>query len=158
MWVELLFEGYAEWYTDCEGLGLHRRVKFGVAFGIRDGLGTLRGLWFELCVGWLGPQEARVRARPPSQSPENQSVCCNVSTDFEDEIVIKNTFLQVVRKEPSRPRAEWVPSWCRPKCINECVVEVPVPHFREETEEVMYRVTVVKSVDDGEAWPPEFAN
>ena len=32
------------------------------------------------------------------QSSENQSACCNVSTDFEEEIVISNTFLQVVRK------------------------------------------------------------
>ena len=40
-----------------------------------------------------------------SQLPEDQSVCCNVSTDFEEEIVIKNTFLQVVRREPGRSRA-----------------------------------------------------
>ena len=32
-----------------------------------------------------------------------------------------------------------------------------MPHFREETGEVMNRVTVVRSVDDVEAWPPEFA-
>ena len=36
----------------------------GVVCGIRDGLGTLRELWFELCVGWLGPRRGRVRARP----------------------------------------------------------------------------------------------
>ena len=36
-----------------------------------------------------------------SQSPENQSVCCNVSTD-EVERVIKNTFLQVVRSPVDR--------------------------------------------------------
>ena len=33
------------------------------------------------------------------QSPEDQGEICNVSTDFEEEIVIKNTFPQVVRKE-----------------------------------------------------------
>ena len=71
-----------------------------------------------------------------SQSPEDQSVCCNVSADFEEETVIKNTFLQVFRREPGRPRACSLP-WCwRPECINEIFVEVPV-HFREEQEEVM---------------------
>ena len=66
----------------------------------------------------------------------NQSACCNVSNDFEEETIIKNTFLQVVRREQSRPRACSVP-WCwRPECINESFVEVPVP-FRERKEEVM---------------------
>ena len=52
---------------------------------------------------------------------------------YEEEIVSNNTSLQVVRTEPGRPRADSVPSWWRPECIIECVVEVQVPHFREET-------------------------
>ena len=73
------------------------------------------------------------------------------------------TLLQAVRREPRRPRADSVPSWWRPGCINEPVVEVPVPHFREETGELTNRdqllnvpvaSTGVKSLDDGEAWPP----
>ena len=59
-----------------------------------------------------------------SKSPEDQSVCCNVSTDFEEEIVIKNTFLQVVKREPGRPRACSVPLCWRP---------VPVHQMFEET-------------------------
>ena len=38
-----------------------------------------------------------------------------------------------------------------------CVVEVVVPLFAKRRGEVMNRVTVVKSVGDSEAWPPEFA-
>ena len=81
---------------------------------------------------------------------------------YQVEIVCKNIFLQAVRREPCGS----VPSWWRPGCINECVVEVPVPLLREETEELTNRdqlldvpvaSTGVKSVDDGEAWPPEFA-
>ena len=60
----------------------------------------------------------------------------------------------MARKIPGKPCADSVPSWWRSACIDECVVEVPVPHFHEETGEVMNRdqlldpSTVVKSVDD----------
>ena len=56
-----------------------------------------------------------------SQLPEDQGEG--------EEIVIKNTFPQVVRKQPSRPRAHLVPSLWKPECANESIVEVPVPHF-----------------------------
>ena len=46
---------------------------------------------------------------------------------------------EAVRREPGRPRADSVPSWWRPGCIKECVVEVPVLPFREETGELTNR-------------------
>ena len=61
----------------------------------------------------------------------------SASSALEEETVSKNTFLQVIRKVAGRPRADSVPSWWRSECINESVVEVPVPHFCDGTEEVM---------------------
>ena len=66
----------------------------------------------------------------------------SVSSAHEEEIVSKNTFLQVVKKVRGRPRASSVSSWWRLECINESVVEVRVPR-REETEEVMRRLVEV---------------
>ena len=87
----------------------------GVVCEIRDGLGALGDLWFELCVGWLGPRRGRVRAHPVGCWNRDISLLhsrqrTSVSTDLEEDIVIKNTFLEVVRKEPGRPRADSVPS------------------------------------------------
>ena len=48
----------------------------------------------------------------------------------------KHLFLQVVRKELGRPRADSAPSIWKREHVNECTVEVPVPLFREETVEV----------------------
>ena len=58
VWVELLFEGYEEWHKNFED-GVCVPIfddstgewEISSGSGIRDGLGTLRELWNELCVG-----------------------------------------------------------------------------------------------------------
>ena len=142
IWVELLFEGHDERYNDCEDwvcvpIFDGRTGEWEICSGscVKPEMVLVRcGNCGSVCVLDGLAQEAGVETFiSASQSPENQSVCCNLFTDFEEEIAIKNTFFSRGQKG-ARQTACMLGT--EVLCINESFVEVPVP-FREEKEEVM---------------------
>ena len=121
VWVVLFFECYEERYNGCEDWVCEpifddSTGEWEICSGSCVECEVVRcGNCGSRCVsdGLAQEEDASERARSDagvetfisaSESPENH----------EEEIVIKNTFLQVVRKDPGRPRADSVPSWWRP--------------------------------------------
>ena len=93
-----------------------------------------------------------------SQPPEDQSECWHVIAELGEEVIIRNTFLQVVRKEFGRPYAGSTPAVLKFVCGSMCeeqIVHVLIPlgqeEFVESESEALARLSVLPIIKENVA-------